>query len=153
MEKVLINQNYFECFGLKMEFDISVDDLDHSYFKLQAKNHPDCNHNSENKSAFEVNSVFINEAYHTLQSPLKRAEYLLSLLLKKYDVIKPTQELLLEVMEMREKAKNEDPFLNTAYQDCMEEIKKSFAMNDIMNMAHFTMKLKYIAKIKSDICN
>ncbi len=152
MEKASI-KNYFELFGLKPKFDINVDDLTDRYLRLQSSSHPDCYHDVGSKRDIQSNAILINEAYQTLKSPLRRAEYLLSFMLKAYDVMKPTQDLLMEIMEMREQVKGEDPFLNEAYNTCIEDIKAAFDNNDTYDMAYNAMKLKYITKIKEDICN
>ncbi len=147
--------NYFECFGLEVDFDIDIDLLDNKYLELQSKQHPDCFYgvNKELKNFVHSGSVLINEAYRTLKSPLKRAEYLLSLMFKKYDSIKPTQDILVEAMEMREKAKNSDPFLSMTYDECIENIRNAFSKGDLVGMSYQTMRLKYITRIKEDICN
>ncbi|MBQ4875537.1 MAG: Fe-S protein assembly co-chaperone HscB [Rickettsiaceae bacterium H1] len=153
--KAFINNNYFDYFGLEVNFDIDTDELDDKYLELQSRNHPDSFSNNDVRKKKDVrnNSILINEAYQVLRSPLKRAEYLLSLFLKKSYVIKPTEDLLMEVMEMREQAKEDDPFLSMNYSSCVEKIKEAFVNNDLMDMAHQTMRLKYITKIKEDICN
>lgn len=154
VEKVLI-KNYFDYFNLDITFDLDTEVLDKRYLEWQSKFHPDvCSTaNYQNKQFKQEQSILVNEAYQTLKSPLKRAEYLLSILLKKCDVVKPTQELLLEAMEMREKAKKDDPFLYETYNACVKRIKEAFADNDLLEMACHTMRLKYITKIKEDICN
>ena len=154
MEKAF-TKNYFDYFDLKVSFDIDVDELTCRYMQLQALNHPDCFHDTllGDKKNAQKNAILINEAYQTLKSPLRRAEYILSFMLKKYDMMKPTQELLMEIMEMREQAKEDDPFLSEAYKSCIDNIKQAFENNDTYDMAYQAMKLKYITKIKEDICN
>lgn len=154
MAKVSID-NYFDYFDLDVSFDIDIDALDSSYFELQSKNHPDCFFYAEpNKKTLVQNYIIlINEAYKTLHSPLSRAEYLLSLRFKQCDVIKPTQEFLMEVMEIREEARNDISFLMNAYTSCVAKIKKAFVDYDAINMAHYTMRLRYITRIKEDLWN
>ncbi|KAK0256425.1 molecular chaperone [Friedmanniomyces endolithicus] len=74
------------------------------FLQLQAKAHPDLQPATQKRQA-EALSSLINEAYRTLQDPLKRAQYLL--LQQGWDVEDESSklsggELLMEVMEARE---------------------------------------------------
>lgn len=86
-------------------FPIDLQALKREFLQLQAKAHPD-RHTGANKSRAEGTSALINEAYKTLQDPLLRAQYLLSL--HGIDVAEDETakmddpELLGEVLEVRE---------------------------------------------------
>jgi len=86
-------------------FPINLQALKREFLQLQAKAHPD-RHTGANKSRAEGTSALINEAYKTLQDPLLRAQYLLSL--HGIDVAEDETakiddpELLGEVLEVRE---------------------------------------------------
>lgn len=79
--------------------------LRQEFLQLQAKAHPD-RHQSHLKARAEATSARINEAYKTLQNPLLRAQYLLSL--NGIDVAEDETakvedpELLMEVLNARE---------------------------------------------------
>ena len=83
--------------------------LRNEFLRLQASAHPD-RHPPERKAAAEALSARINEAYKTLQSPLSRAQYLLSLRgndsstddAAKLGDEASDQVLLMEVLELRE---------------------------------------------------
>ncbi|KAF2088117.1 Co-chaperone Hsc20 [Saccharata proteae CBS 121410] len=87
-------------------FDVDLRALRAEFIRLQASAHPD-RHSGENKRKAEALSARINEAYKTLQNPLLRAQYLLSL--RGIDVAEDEglkvedPELLMEVLEMRER--------------------------------------------------
>ncbi len=154
VEKVSTSRNYFDYFNIEMKFDIDSTELDEKYLELQSKHHPDsfpAQH--ESKKLSQQNSILINKAYLTLKSPLTRAEYLLSLLLKRCDIIKPNKGLLAEIMEMREHEKCTDSFLTNTYNKCIQKINEAFVNQDLILMSHHTIRLKYILKIKEDICN
>jgi molecular chaperone HscB len=97
--------------------------------KLQASAHPD-RHPPERKAAAEALSARINEAYKTLQSPLLRAQYLLSLRgddsstddAAKLGGAADDQQLLMEVLELREQIEEAET------EDQIKEIKKE---NDV----------------------
>ena len=76
-----INQNYFEIFDLLESFEIDTESLAARYRDLQNETHPDKfsgGTEEEKLRAVQLNS-YLNEAYTTLSSPIKRAGYLLHL--------------------------------------------------------------------------
>lgn len=87
-------------------FPIDLKRLRAEFLQLQAKAHPD-RHPGADKARAEGTSALINTAYKTLQSPLLRAQYLLSL--RGIDVAEDEslksedEELLMEVMDVRER--------------------------------------------------
>lgn len=90
-------------------FSVDLKQLRNEFLRLQASAHPD-RHPPERKAAAEALSARINEAYKTLQSPLSRAQYLLSLRgndsstddAAKLGDEASDQVLLMEVLELRE---------------------------------------------------
>ncbi|KAK3065848.1 molecular chaperone, partial [Teratosphaeriaceae sp. CCFEE 6253] len=85
-------------------FTPDLKQLRKEFLQLQAKSHPDLAPPSQKRHAEGLSSL-INEAYRTLQDPLKRAQYLL--LQHGLDVEDESSklsggELLMEVMEARE---------------------------------------------------
>lgn len=90
-------------------FPVNLQALKREFLQLQAKAHPD-RHTGANKSRAEGTSALINEAYKTLQDPLLRAQYLLTL--HGIDVAEDETakiddpELLGEVLEVREMIEN-----------------------------------------------
>lgn len=102
-----IKQNFFQFFGLSESYDVDLDRLEVKYYELQKKFHPDKSSpvaEKEKIHAVQLTS-FINDAYDTLKSPLKRAAYVLTI--QGYDVEKVSQDdlsmdLLVEQMQLRE---------------------------------------------------
>ncbi|MCE0558105.1 co-chaperone HscB [Motilimonas sp. 1_MG-2023] len=73
--------NYFELFGLAPDYAVDTHSLAVTYRELQKQFHPDrfaTAAKGERLVALQKASE-INDAYQTLKSPLRRAEYLLSL--------------------------------------------------------------------------
>ena len=101
-------QNFFQLFDLPQSFALDTRALAEKYRELQNEAHPDRfagAGEAEKMRAVQLTS-YINEAYATLKSPLKRAGYLLSL--HGMNTEQVTQEdlgmdLLMEQMELREK--------------------------------------------------
>lgn len=88
-------------------FAIDTRQLRQEYLRLQSRAHPDLHqNNAADRARFEGLSALINDAYRTLQSPLLRAQYLLS-----QRGVDPAEDegakvedagLLTEVLEVRE---------------------------------------------------
>ena len=73
--------NYFELFNLNTDFQLDLARLGQTYQTLQHLTHPDkfaTGSDREKLLAVQKNAQ-VNDAYHTLKSPLLRAEYLLAL--------------------------------------------------------------------------
>lgn len=74
-----LQQNYFDLFRLPVAFDIEYDTLNSCYLEWQKVVHPDrFVALGEQKQRWSVQcTVFVNQAYETLKSPILRAVYLL----------------------------------------------------------------------------
>lgn len=99
------NQNYFEIFGLAVDYALDLDDLASRYRELQKELHPDnyVSHTEHEKRLSMQWSSLVNTANETLRAPLARAVYMLEL--KDIDidhnpVLPPA--FLMEQIELRE---------------------------------------------------
>lgn len=74
-------QNHFELFQLPAQFTLDMSALDAAYRDVQGKVHPDrfINASSAEKRVAMQWATRANEAYQTLKSPQKRAQYLCEL--------------------------------------------------------------------------
>lgn len=101
------NRDYFALFGLPRRQELDELDLETRYRDVQARVHPDKHAHlpdPERRLAMQW-ATRINEAYLTLKSPLKRAEYLLRLLGHDPQIEHNTAmpaEFLMHQMELRE---------------------------------------------------
>jgi molecular chaperone HscB len=101
------SQDFFALFNLPRQQALDVDRLEILYRDIQAKVHPDKYahlSDTEKRQAMQW-ATRVNEAYHTLKDPLKRARYLLEL--GGHDVRLETNtampvEFLMAQMELRE---------------------------------------------------
>ena len=83
------SSDFFAVFSVNPAWDVDLNDLGVRYRKLQQEFHPDryaTKSDVERRVAVQASS-FINQAFDTLKSPLKRAQYLLTL--KGTDVDQP----------------------------------------------------------------
>ena len=100
--------NHFARFGADAAFEVDVAALESAYFTLQKQLHPDkFVRASDNERTLSLQqTVSINEAYDTLKTPLKRAEYLLALqgitVNAEQNSVKAAPAVLMETMEQRE---------------------------------------------------
>ncbi|TNF89997.1 MAG: Fe-S protein assembly co-chaperone HscB [Gammaproteobacteria bacterium] len=81
MQSPELSQNYFELFGLNPVFEIDPTELHARQQRLQATYHPDRHAaSSDQQKRLSVQMAsWINQAYETLQDPVKRARYLLEI--------------------------------------------------------------------------
>ncbi|CAA9957581.1 hypothetical protein P3342_001413 [Pyrenophora teres f. teres] len=144
-------------------FDIDVKALKKEFLKLQSTAHPDVHQQADKKRA-EAHSAQINEAYKTLQNPLLRAQYLLSLRgeeLQDESAKVDDMDLLLEVMETREmveEAEWENGSLKELWEKNEKRIKKSvkaidraFKKDNLEAAKEEAVKLRYWVNIKETI--
>ena len=103
-----LKSNFFELFSLAQSYELDQDALADEYRKQQGEVHPDRFANAEEAEKLQAVqlSSYLNEAYETLKSPLKRAAYLLSMHgmdAEQVDQSDLSMELLLEQIRLREK--------------------------------------------------
>jgi molecular chaperone HscB len=124
------SQNYFELFGLPIGFMIDTDRLAEHYRELQKTVHPDrfANASERDRRLAVQQAALINEAFHTLKTPIKRARYLLQLKGIEFADEKETTvdpAFLMQQMELREALAevrtSDEPF--SALNDIMQKIQ------------------------------
>ncbi|KAF2436570.1 Co-chaperone Hsc20, partial [Tothia fuscella] len=148
-------------------FSLDLRQLRREFLQLQAQAHPD-RHAGSAKPAAEALSSRINEAYKTLQSPLLRAQYLLSLrgdTNHEDDAAKlgdedEDQELLLEVLDLREQieeAESEEEIaaLRTQNGVRMDEsikvLEEAFSKDDLDTARKEAVRLRYWVNVEDTL--
>jgi molecular chaperone HscB len=131
--------NYFQLFGIDVNFDVDLNQLSQTYQTLQKKVHPDkfAHASSQDQLLAVQKSAEINDAYQTLKHPLKRAEYIL--VLRGVDL--PNEQhtfgdtsFLMRQMELREMlaevkmAEDVDAALENAQQELEQEYQQHFSL-------------------------
>ncbi len=163
-----LSQNYFEIFGLPEDFNIDSLQLADHYRELQKTVHPDrfANASDRDRRLAMQQAAHVNEAYHTLKSPLKRARYMLQLRGVEFDDEKETTldpAFLMEQMELREALaevkSTPDPF--TTLGDILADIEKRIsamlkefvekvAAGDLQKAKSIVQKLQFLEKLKTE---
>lgn len=130
---------------------------------MQSKAHPDL-HPSANKQRAQALSARINEAYKTLQSPLLRAQYLLSLrgieIADDETAKVEDPELLMEVLETREmieEAGSEEELVDlkitndARIEQSVKILEDAFSKDDTELAKTEAVKLRYWINIKDSL--
>ena len=129
-----LSQNYFELFGLPINYNIDLAKLSETYRELQKTVHPDrfANGTDREKLLSAQKATVVNEAYSCLKFPIKRAQYLLEINNIKYDDERETiqnPEFLMEENEYLQK-------LQRALANLSEAQRSAFLMNRIEGKKH-----------------
>ncbi|GGF73702.1 co-chaperone protein HscB [Terasakiella brassicae] len=153
--------DHFSRFGLQKAYSLDVDGLERSYFELQRHLHPDrfANKTPKEKTLSQQQAVSLNEAFEVLKDPLKRADYLLSVLGMtgiSHDHTVNDPVLLMEAMETRE-ALMEAQSVDTVnalsdkarrdVRDCVRAIAQAFDQEQYDEARKLALRLKYLTKL------
>ncbi|ABE49073.1 Fe-S protein assembly co-chaperone HscB [Methylobacillus flagellatus] len=164
-----IQQNYFELFGLPVQFALDTALLDQRYRTLQAEVHPDrfvaASANERMQSMQWATQA--NEAYRILKHPTSRARYLLQLhgvdTEEESNTVMPADFLMLQ-MEWREAV--EEAFDNgdvTTLESLLKEMREQArtleqSLEDTLDRqrawqasTEIVRKLSFIDKISNDV--
>jgi molecular chaperone HscB len=144
-------------------FTIDLSALKREFLQLQARAHPDMHPQNDKKRA-EALSARINEAYKTLQNPLLRAQYLLTLrgieIAEDETAKVEDPELLMEVLEAREQieeAESEEDLVgmkdtnDARIRGSEEVLEQAFKEDNIELAKSEAVKLRYWINIKESI--
>ncbi|KAI9787383.1 MAG: hypothetical protein M1816_007516 [Peltula sp. TS41687] len=146
-------------------FPVDLAQLRTEYLRLQAQAHPD-RHPGDAKRQAEATSAYISEAYKTLQNPLLRAQYLLSL--RGMDVANDERakvedaELLLEVLEARElieEAEEEEEleplrgYNDERIEVSLKNLDEAFRADDLGKAKEEAVRLRYWMNIRESLEN
>ena len=161
--------NHFELFGLVEGFELDTRQLADTYRQLQTQFHPDRFATAPEREQLVAvqRAAQINDAYTTLKTPLRRAEYLLSL--RGTDIRGEQQTLqdtsfLMQQLEWRERLadlKGEaDPEgaikdfrqeIGHDHQLLMQQLTLTLAAGDDLIAADCVLKLKFVDKLLEEL--
>ena len=162
-----MTQNFFTLLNLPEAFVVDLKKLDQHYQAIQKEIHPDrfASLNDETKMESVKKTAQVNDAYQTLKSSIRRAEYLLHLYGfdindEKYTAV--PQDFLLQQMEWREELET-----NTKNKEALEKLASVVAIkkkqkidllptyfdkkNNLPEAIKITRELNFIEKIEQHI--
>jgi molecular chaperone HscB len=157
--------NYFDIFGLPIQFELDGSLLASQYRELQRRFHPDNYATASERDRLMAvqKAAQINDAYQILKSPLARAEYILSLNGIEMHGEKQTLQdpvFLMEQMELREELEEVrdeaalfdlDTRVSNMSRQQMSELKQELEQSQWELAADRVRKLKFIEKLKAEI--
>ena len=162
-----MTQNFFTLLNLPEAFVIDLKKLDQHYQAIQKEIHPDrfASLNDEVKMESVKKTAQLNDAYQTLKSAIRRAEYLLHLYGfdvndEKYTVV--PQDFLLQQMEWREELethkKNKEALKKLAVEVAIKKNERIDLLpiyfhekNNIQDAIKIIHELNFIEKIEQHI--
>ena len=111
MQSPDLSQTYFELFGLEPAFELDIGDLRAEQQRLQATYHPDrfIGADDRDKRLSTQIASWVNQAYETLQDPVKRSRYLLEIsgaTIPDDSSTTSDTEFLIEQIELREEVES-----------------------------------------------
>jgi molecular chaperone HscB len=167
--QVDFSRNHFELFGLPVRFELDKSALDLTFRALQTQVHPDrFAHLSQAEQRASMQwSTRINEAYQTLKSPLKRANYVLQLqgvdALAEQNTSMPA-DFLMQQIEWREAIQEARDSANAIALQALEDELNHTASHlrdalgqqldldhDYLRAAEAVRKLKFMDKLVEEI--
>ena len=136
-----LTRNYFELFGFSERFEIDQNELASKYRSFQSTLHPDrfANASDQERRVSVQHTAFVNEAYTTLKSDLKRAHYLLKLRDIEFDADTETSsdaDFLMQQMELHERVEELDH--TTDPLTALDVLSKEFKQQQAQLIADFT---------------
>jgi molecular chaperone HscB len=106
LQPLLNSENRFSVMGLSPRLNLDFSSLQRTFYELSRNYHPDFyqTRTSEEKSISEAATAMINTAYETLNDPIRRVEYLLTLegMPAERGESKPPMDLFEEILSMQE---------------------------------------------------
>ena len=151
--------DHFSRLGLPVDYDVPADQLDHQYFGLQRRMHPDrfAARSPKEKALSQAQATALNDAYETLRDPVKRAVYLLDHL--GHAEAKADPSLLMEQMELREALAEAHDLpgvtallaqADALVGQCRQELAVAFDRDDFAAAARVVVRLKFLTKLAED---
>ena len=164
-----LTRNYFELFGIPESFEVDLHALADKNRAYQAALHPDryTNASDQERRMSVQTTAYVNEAYATLKSDLKRAHYLLKL--KDIDFNSDSEtsndtEFLMQQMEMHDRIEEvdqaNDPLstldslakeLKQQQADLISQFSAQYSENNLSEAKHTALKLQFYERLTNQV--
>ena len=164
-----LSSDFFEIFAIPVAWQVDTTQLHSRYLQLQQEFHPDrfASHSDTEKRLAVQTASLINQAYDTLASPLKRAQYLLEL--QQIDASQDSHitsdgAFLMEQIELREALSevrdSADPFaaletlrtgVENSYAEQQNQFQAQYQASDFDHAFNTVAKMQFSAKLLDEI--
>ena len=164
-----LSSDFFEIFAIPVAWQVDSSQLQSRYLKLQQEFHPDrfASHSDTEKRLAVQTASLINQAYDTLTSPLKRAQYLLEL--QQIDASQDSHitsdgAFLMEQIELREALSevrdSADPFaaletlrtgVENSYAEQQNQFQAQYQESDFDHAFNTVAKMQFSSKLLDEI--
>ena len=169
MQSPDLNQTYFELFGLAPAFALDRDQLLAAQQGLQSNYHPDrhVNENDRDRRLSVQIASWINQAYETLQDPVKRSRYLLEISgadIPDDSTTTADSEFLMEQIELREavdacrqaddgleQSQHIEDRLTQRATELADEFVACFEADDLSSAVTLSRKMQFIQRIQQQL--
>jgi Fe-S protein assembly co-chaperone HscB len=161
------NCSHFDILGLPTKYDLSNEDIDIAYKKLQKRLHPDLHHQSPDTSSLAASySTKVNMACDVLTDPVLRGQHLMLVNygvdpLKEGTPSLEDPELLMFVMEARQEIEDVETenaeTLHQHHRKMMNEVVKDLTLqfnngkSSMDDQLKTLIKLQYVSKMVDEI--
>jgi len=164
-----LTRNYFELFGISESFKVDQSALADKYRNIQAVLHPDryASASDQERRISVQTTAYVNEAYTTLKSDLKRAHYLLKLKDIEFNADTETSndaEFLMQQMELHERVEDVDQASDplTTLDELAKELKRQqaelisqfsaqYSDDNLSEAKHTALKLQFYERLKNQV--
>jgi len=164
-----LTRNYFELFGFAEDFSIDQEQLAEKYRSFQSELHPDrfANASDQERRISVQTTAYVNEAYTTLKSDLKRSHYLLKLSDVEFNADTETSsdgEFLVQTMELHEQVEEasgaESPLealdnlskqLKQQQQQLISQFSTQFKDGELSAAKETALKLQFYERLTNQV--
>ncbi len=164
-----LTRNYFELFDLVEDYSIDQQQLADKYRALQSELHPDrfANSSDQERRLSVQATAYVNEAFATLKSDLKRAHYLLRLSDIEFNADTETSsdaDFLMQTMELHEQVEEvghtEAPLqeldalskqLKSDQQSLALQFSRQYQEKDLVSAKDTALKLQFYQRLTNQV--
>jgi molecular chaperone HscB len=162
--------NYFELFGLPLQFEVDVQKIRPKFLELSRQFHPDfhTNESVESQQALMEQSAAINKGWQVFQDPLRTLHYVLQLTGNITENENPvlSPNFLMEMMDLNERLTEGDEaqqielkeFINRYEKELHDGVKNilktapsDLSETDIQKIKEYYYHQKYLQRIQERI--
>ena len=153
--RMVEGENHYELFDIQAQFSIDVDDLTNKFHAMRRKYNPDSANEEIRKIFLNERIAIINRAYNILLDPLLRSQHLLHLYNIDYNKEKLSPQLLMKIMQKKQRITNNDSSIKQEiieeYNNIIKKIDDNLINKDISELIENVLLYHYIHKMYHEL--